>query len=335
MALHVARILLALLAVAPAWARPAAAAASAPPRNLIVLFQFLENANGAEQALDFLFASMLRPGDRLVIQTPLKRYAFFATTRPRARAEWNATMRVQLRSDISRAARDTQQVLADLEALALEISELAYPTGAAHTDRDLNELFMRYRSELSQLNRLRRVPDAALRLLASSFQGWGGESHLIVLFEREFRPIPRREALNVLGDMPVFGVQANELFATSSSRELFDTAAMAAYFRSLPLTQHFVYVPSKNAPPRGNLIENSGDVYSAFSRLAQASGGVQVTTAEPMEGLRTIWKTGREKPQDDRHSLDNRQETGHCSGFPPTSDASRSLNPVFLGCGKV
>ncbi len=293
-------ILLALLAAQAAPARPVSGGApdrpvanGAPdrPRNLIVFFEFLENANGAEEAIAHVFSAMLRPGDRLLLQTPLGRYDFSPEALSRSRDELAAAMRARLRLDISKAARDYKQVQADLERLALELGEQAYPTGAIDSDRDLNELFMGYRRELSHLNQLRRVQETALRDLAAAFRDQPGETHLVVLFEREFRPIPRREALNVLSDMPVYGVQANELFATVNSAEPFDTAAMAEHFRLLPLVQHFVYVTSKSVSARGNLFENSGDVYSTFSRLAQASGGVTVTTPEPVEGLKEIAKT--------------------------------------------
>jgi hypothetical protein len=287
---HIVLVLLVALAAtaAPAGTAPATAVA---PRNLIVFFEFLDNANGVEEAVEFVFERMIRPGDQLIIQSPTRSYGYSPASLSQPKAKLIALTGKRLRHDIARAAIGYKQVLRDLETAAAEIAEHAYPTGTVDTNKDMNELFIFYRQELGNLNQLRKVNAASLRELVGAFRGHEGENHLIMLFEREFRPIPRREALNVLAEMPVFAVQANELFATVNLNEVFDVAAMAEHFIEVPLTQHFVYVTSKHISAGGNLFENSGDIYSAFSRLAQASGGVTVTTAEPEEGLKAILKT--------------------------------------------
>lgn len=294
-------VLLAALAVQGFAAPVPPAAAPDAPRNLIVFFEFLDNANGVEEAVKFVFERMLRPGDQLIIQSPTRSYGFSPATLAQPKAKLAALTGKRLRNDIARAAAGYKQVVRDLETAAAEIGEQAYPTGMVDANKDMNELFIFYRQELGNLNQLRKVNAASLRKLVGSFRGHEGENHLVVLFEREFRPIPRREALNVLAEMPVFAVQANELFATGSMHEIFDIAAMTEHFLGVPLTQHFVYVTSKHISAGGNLFENSGDIYSAFSRLAQATGGVTVTTAEPRAGLEEIVKAWEEKKTlDDR-----------------------------------
>lgn len=267
------------------------AAAESRPRNLIVYFEFLDNANGVEDAVEFIFNKMLRPGDQLIIQSPERTYSFSRDTLAQPKARLIAMVQGKLRRDISRAGQGYKQVIHNLDAAAREIEELAYPSGAIDTNKDMNELFILYRQELANLNQLRKVKDASLRTLTAAFRGREGENHLIVLFEREFRPIPKREALNVLADVPKYAFQSNELFATGNPRQLFDVPALAAYFKQVPLAQHFIYVTSKNSLAGGNLFENSGDMYSAFSKLAEATGGVCKTTAEPMTGLEAVLKT--------------------------------------------
>ncbi len=266
-------------------------AAESRPRNLIVYFEFLDNANGVEDAVEFIFNKMLRPSDQLIIQSPTRTYSFSPATLSQPKAGLIAMVQGKLRRDISRAGQGYKQIIHNLDAAAREIEELAYPSGAIDTNKDMNELFILYRQELANLNQLRKVKDASLRTLTAAFRGREGENHLIVLFEREFRPIPKREALNVLADVPKYAFQSNELFATGNPRQLFDVPALAAYFKQVPLAQHFIYVTSKNSLAGGNLFENSGDMYSAFSKLAEATGGVCKTTAEPMTGLEAVLKT--------------------------------------------
>lgn len=268
---------------------PARLHASAP-RNIIVYFEFLDNANGIEEAVSFLFGRMLRPGDQLIVQSPARTYGFSPASLGRSKAELAVSLQGRLRGDISRSGQGYKQVLLDLDAAALEIAELAYPTGVVDANKDLGEMFILYRQGLANLRQLRQVSAASLRRLSGAFQGQKGENHVIVLFEREFRPIPRREALNALADMPAFAMKANEMFSATELDPPFDVPALAAFFRGVPLTLHFVYVTSKNTTVAGNRFESSGDIYSAFSKLAEATGGVCAATAEPRDGLKAVLK---------------------------------------------
>lgn len=293
------RSLASILALLSLAALPLAAAAPPPqaggPRNLVVYFEFLDNGNGVEEAIAYIFERMLGPRDQLIILSPLRSYSFSRDTLAQPRAELIAMMQEKLRNDIARTAQSYKQIIDDLDTAAREIEELAYPTGTVDTNKDMSELFILYRQALSNLNQLRQVKEASLRRLAGVFRGHTGENHIIMLFEREFRPIPRREALNVLADTPRFAFQSNELFATGNMKELFAVAPLAAEFKRVPLTQHFIYITSKNTSATGSLFENSGDIYAAFGKLAQATGGVSRTITEPVAGLEEIVKTWEKK----------------------------------------
>jgi hypothetical protein len=274
------------------------------PRNLVVFFEFLDNVNGAESAVDFIFNQMLGPSDQLIIQSPSRIYGFSRATLSKPKVELIAMMREKLRGDISQSAQNYKQVITNLEIAVRNLEGFVMPAdtpsaggmgGGAET-RDLGELFNYYRQELANLNQLRKVNEAALRQLANAFRGQKGENHIIVLFEREFRPVPRREALNILADMPKFAFQSNEMFLTGNNKEPFDAAALAEYFKQVPLMQHFIYITSKSTSATGNLLENSGDIYSAFSKIAQSTGGVCETISEPVAGLEAVmkaWKATR------------------------------------------
>ncbi len=270
------------------------------PRNLVVFFEFLDNANGVEEAVEFIFNKMLGPSDQLIIQSPARLYGFSPKTLARPKAELIAMMQEKLRGDISRAGQNYKQVIKDLETAVRNLEDFVVGeyagSGGVPETRDMTELFNPYRQGLANLSQLRLANDKSLRQLAAAFSGQKGENHIIVLFERELRPVPKREALNILADMPKFAFQSNELFLTGNTKEPFDVTALADYFKQLPLTQHFIYVTSKNNSATGSVLENSSDIYSAFSKLSQATGGICKTIAEPMEGLKSIlksWKSAK------------------------------------------
>jgi len=293
MAIALTVISLIFLAVAGSSPLPAAG-----PRNLVVFFEFLDNANGVEDAVEFIFNKMLGPSDQLIIQSPARVYGFSAKTLSRPKAELIAMMQEKLRGDISRAGQNYKQVIKDLEIAVRNLEDFLVGeyagSGGVPETRDMTELFTPYRMGLANLGQLRMVNDKTLRQLSAAFRGQKGENHIIVLFEREFRPVPRREALNVLADMPKFAFLANELFLTGDTKEPFDIAALIEYYKQVPLAQHFIYVTSKSTSSSGNLLESSNDMYSAFSKLAEATGGVCKTIAEPTAGLQAIMKAWKE-----------------------------------------
>ena len=282
-----------LVAIAPG---PLAAAAG--PRNVVVFFDLHESTDGLEDAVEFIFNKLVGPSDQLIIRSPAGLYGFSRAKLAQPRAELIALVRDKLRSDITKTAQSYKQVINELEIAVRNLEGMVMPSdvpsdGSPET-RDLSELFNFYRQALLNLAQLRKVNDASLRQLADAFRGQQGENHIIVLFEREFRPVPRREALNILADMPKFAFQANEMFLTGGNKEPFDANALAEYFKQMTLAQHFIYLTSKKTSATGNLLENSGDIYSAFNKIAGATGGSCLATAEPVDGLKAVLKAWKE-----------------------------------------
>ena len=259
-------------------------------RNFVVFFEFLDNSSGVEDALKYIFNDMLGPDDLLIIYSPVRLYSFSKTTLARPKAELIAMMKDKLRGDISQAAQNYKQVIKDMEGVVRGIETLVLGVGAADPgeELDLRNLFLRYRQSFGDLQQLRKVNEAALRQIAGLFRNQRGQNHMVLLFEREFRPVPNREALNQLREFPVFAMQANELFASDNLKVPFNADAIGELFKQVPLTLHFLYINSKSGSTSGATFENSGDMYAVFSKIAKTTGGVCNTSAEPAAGLKSI-----------------------------------------------
>jgi hypothetical protein len=295
----IALLTITLIFLATAGPSPLAAADS--PRNIVVFFDLHESTDGLTDAVEFIFNKLVGPSDQLIIRSPAGLYGFSRAKLAQPKAELIALVRDKLRSDIIKTAQSYKQVINELELAVRNLEGLVLPSDVPQggmndlpETRDLSELFNFYRQALLNLTQLRKVNDASLRQLADAFRGQKGENHIIVLFEREFRPVPRREALNILADMPKFAFQANEMFLTGGNKEPFNANALAEYFKQMTLTQHFIYLTAKKTSATGNLLENSGDIYSAFSKIAGATGGSCLTTAEPVDGLKAVLKAWKE-----------------------------------------
>jgi len=259
-------------------------------RNFVVFFEFLDNSSGVEDALKYIFNDMLGPDDQLIIYSPVRLYSFSKTTLTRPKAELISMMKEKLRGDISQAAQNYKQVIKDMEGVVRNIETLVLGVGPADSgeELDLRNLFLRYNQSFGDLQQLRKVNETALRQIAGLFRNQRGQNHMVLLFEREFRPIPNRDTLNQLRDFPVFAMRANELFASDNLKAPFDADAIGELFKQVPLTLHFLYIKSNSNFTTGAIFENSGDMYAVFSKIARTTGGVCDTIAEPVAGLKSI-----------------------------------------------
>ena len=257
-------------------------------RNFLVFFEFLDNSSGVENALKYIFNDMLEPDDLLIIYSPVRFYSFSKITLARPKAELISMMKEKLRGDISQAAQNYKQVIKDMEGVVRSIETNVLGIGPAGEESDLRNLFMHYSQNLGELQQLRKVNETALRQIASLFRNQRGQNHIVLLFEREFRPIPNRDALNQLRDIPVFAMRAHELFASDNLTAPFDADAIGELFKQVPLTLHFLYIKSNSNFTTTAIFENSGDMYAVFSKIARTTGGVCDTIAEPVAGLKSV-----------------------------------------------
>jgi len=68
------------------------------------------------------------------------------------------------------------------------------------------------------------------------------------------------------------------------TEEDFNVDKIAEEFKKAGVTFNFVYIIPKDLPTqRYQLVDNSGDFYSAMSIIADKTGGKVVTTTQPQE----------------------------------------------------
>ncbi|HNX98253.1 MAG TPA: hypothetical protein PKK12_11275 [Candidatus Aminicenantes bacterium] len=275
----------------PAVAGTAEPEGPATGRNLVVVFDLRDPSGGGEAAVEYLFGRLLRPGDRLIIRSPQRFYSFSAATLAGPRGKLIDDMKEKLRSDISRASQDYRQAIEEMTGIVRGIENNVIGTVSDSESASLRSLFMRYGQCLSLLRQIGRTSSASLREMADFFGDRSGRHHVIMVVERKTRPVPNRDTMNLLKDSPIFMMQANALFTTDNPNPPFDVAAVGERYRQAPLKFHFLYVKPKGDSTTGDVFEESGDLYAAFRRLAETTGGVSDTAAEPLAGLMTVAET--------------------------------------------
>jgi hypothetical protein len=257
--------------------------ADKPSRNYVLFFEILDYTRAMGDAVSFFLGRVLEPGDQLIIYTPARVYSFSRTTLSRPRRDLILDVQDRLRGDTAYSSANYKTIMEDMR---IQSRDLGDSTELNSIRRSLTL----YRQSLANLRSLRKVNEALLEDIVEMFRSQTGENHVVMSYQAEFRPIPDRETLNRLRAMPVIAFEANELFQEADKALPLDADLFIDKFRESAVTLHFFYIKTKDAPPVRDLLEQSVDMYNAFSRIAAATGGIVETTASPEAGFKALLK---------------------------------------------
>ncbi len=274
----------------------AAPAADDAPRNFVIRFDILNYDGSVDDAVRFIFSDLLRSGDQLIVYSPARVYGFSKTTLTKPRSELIAFLQKNLRDDTSKAGRSYELVIRDMKGYVrtLENVILGMAASPQEAEVDLKNSIGSYRNQLENLQQLRRINEPLLQQLVGIFRNQPGSNHLVIFYEKELRPVPKRQVMDKLRDMPKISFQALELFAQDNTKAPFDAAAFAAQCAQMPVKVHFFYVKPKNEDTLSEgMFEQSGDIFNAFSSVAKATGGLRSTVGEPRAALVELDKVAR------------------------------------------
>jgi hypothetical protein len=191
----------------------------------------------------------------------------------------------KLRGDTAFCRTNYQIIMDEMKIQAREVAD-----NIASQD-DLRRSLSLYRQSLANLQSLRKVNEDLLRQVVEVFKANPGKNHAVMVYQAEFRPIPDKETMNRLRAMPVISFEANELFAETDQTPPFDAGAFSALFKEVPITLHFFYIKPKDVSLVQDIKEQSADMYSVFSQMVAATGGILETTANPEAAFKALLKS--------------------------------------------
>lgn len=281
-----------------AWA-PTSAGAFAPEepedsltqrRNLIICYDIKNYDSRIRQTVVTIFNHLVRKGDNLIVYSPAKVYGFSQKTLSRPKRELITWLQDRLKSDCTVADAAYRQSYNELSGLVQElINENASTTGM-----DAKSILLRYKQGMESLQALRRIEQPLLLKFAGMFRQTPGRNHVIVFFQKELRPIPDGKAMDTLMNNVNLAFTASEVFVQPSPQKSKEQSqAVIDAFRAVGATLHFAYLKlakGMRPPRRMDHQENSVDMYGFFSKLANETGGIKMTTANPEEMMKAFRK---------------------------------------------
>jgi len=249
-------------------------------RLFVLLFEMTEYQPEVARAMDFFFDRVIEPQDELILLTPMKTYAMKSGTLTKtSRAKAKSDLLAKVRSDVMVGSSEYVGLIRDL-------------TQIMSGNLDLDDKLQKYGETLSRLESLRYIDEKKLVDFARLLKSREGQKHVFFFYQKEVVPkINAKEIQKLMmenQDRPDIQLGLMEKFEFFKRDVSFDVAAVQKAFSDSSIAVHFLYITrtrialadvTQNQSAALSMEEQSEDVFSAFSAIARATGGLMDSSA--------------------------------------------------------
>ncbi len=252
-------------------------------RNFVFLFEIHEYLPKIGTAIEYFFNDIYVKGDALTVITPLRTYQFnYKALEILTKKEISKQLIRSLRGDVIKCTAEYRGLLRDLEDIK------TYEKDAFENGIDLKDLARMMHSNIeTKLRNLRYLDENKLLEFVDVLKKTEGPKHVFFFLQKLNIPIIRYNPVFDTNDLEEF----NDYMAI-------DEAKIKRIFSDSSITAHMIYVTklsdldimnresgdslmtnideydtSQTTMPRV-LQEISGDIFSAFKDIAEATGGI-------------------------------------------------------------
>ncbi len=262
-------------------------------RNFILLYNINEYNSKIADSVDYFFEEVLKKGDQLILLTPLKPYTFSQQTlKAKSTGELITAAKTVLKRDVPVGASNYLNVVEQMKQVVTELKmgvdgDSMSMGGTSGTD--VKSLLIQYRQMLENMRQARKLNDGLLLKLADIFKTQPGQTHLVVFYNQELRPIPVRSTMSNLQKNKDLKFDAMDVFESDESKETMDMKMVGETLVNSGICAHFLYLTKPSSRDRRFVMkDNSQDVYNMLSKIADITGGVLETTARPEAALKRV-----------------------------------------------
>lgn len=255
-------------------------------RHFYLLFQLSDYDPRLEPTIDYIFQSLLEPGDTLTVMTPLKPYSLnqqALSSRPKE--DISKEMQHILRKDTLTGSAEYRNLAKDLKRITKAITgsstsdDSELESDDTYSDFTLELVLDKYKTTLQKLESLRLVDEKKLVSFAQNTKKRVGQKFVFFFYQREYRPEINANILNSM--MSAYQAQQNilsdltDLFQLYNREMTIPVDKIEQAFADSSLSLHFIFMNKKPDHIFGvTMREQSEDVFSAFSEIAKATGGI-------------------------------------------------------------
>jgi VWFA-related protein len=269
----------------------------ATARHFYLLFQMYDYDAKIAPALSYFFHEVLLPGDTLEVQTPVSSY----TLTPQAFAQKPKDLLAKetnelVRKDINKSNFVYKSLIRDLRRIVQGIQGYN-PIAGDDSEGDmvstfsLEQVMDQYRDALGKLESQQSLDPAKIAAFARALKTKPGRKFLILFYQEEYRPEINTLALNRLIDSNQDNqsvlADLHELFQVYHRNISIDVEKIVQAYCDSGAGVDFLFMRRTPEKLGGvNMRETSEDIFRLFSRIAEATGGIAVTTQNPLSELK-------------------------------------------------
>ena len=267
-------------------------------RQFFLWFQISEYMPRIRDAIDYFFENVFIPGDSLVVITTESAYNLNSRSIEfKTKEEIADQLTGIIRKDSTTGNLEYRAAIRDLQEIVNIIEFKSGETRATLDDNitedfsvfnvgSLEEVVQMYSTIVENLEDLRKIDQQKLLDYAEYLKDKDGQKHIFLFYEREFLPQLDPNTLDKFmtqyQDNPALQLTMSTLFQTYKRDVTIDVDRVKEAFADSSLSIHFLFLKKTGVHTRGlQMQERSEDVYNAFRQMAQATGGLTESSANP------------------------------------------------------
>ncbi len=269
-------------------------------RQFFLWFQISEYDPRIREAIEYFFENVFISGDNLVVITTVSNYNLNSRAiELKTKEEISDQLAKIVRKDSTTGNLEYRAAIRDLEELVTIIEFKAENTEETASFEDnnppdfsmfdvgsLEEVVQMYEIIVENIEDLTKIDQQKLIDYAEYLKDKEGQKHIFLFYEREFYPQLDPNTLEKFmtqyQDNPSLQFTMSNLFQSYKKDVTIDMDRVKQAFADSSLSIHFLFLKRMSINRRGLLMqERSEDIYNAFRQMAQATGGLTETSANP------------------------------------------------------
>lgn len=275
-------------------------------RSFFLIFEVVEYSPKLEEALDYFFNNILEPSDNLTIVTPIKEYQLKNGILNTISIEkLTDEIKGLLRKDAWIGNSEYRQLNKELEEIIRSMSgtsgtssrpitfrsgggggggtiAVSPDTQVSPSDPIVN--MTQYEEIMSRLEDIRDIDQTRLLNFADFLKDQEGQKYVFLFYQREFIPQMTTKAYidKLSKNDPVTNMKLISSMGYYFRDIIIDTEKIRQAFADSSVSINFLFF-TKPAEyiPGVSMVEHSEDIFNVFDEIAQATGGITTSSANP------------------------------------------------------
>jgi VWFA-related protein len=261
-------------------------------RSFYLFFSLYEPNPQLPKALTYFFQKVITPEDHLLVISPRAVYDLKKEMAAKIPAEKIAAgLAKKLRKDILVGDSAYGTVLADLKRMVgaggIEQMNKTLATYEMKEEQraqilgsgTLEELIMKYRSDVDQLEQLRTIDEGKFLDFARALKKTEGQKIVFYFYQKEFVPLLDLKTLGHYADNSNVQALVADLSGMLNRKSSLNMDRLKKTFADSSINVHFLYLTSNPADIPLSQIGERQDIFSTFDEIAKATGGLTARSA--------------------------------------------------------